>query len=223
VNSVIGDILPIALAIALSPIPIVAVIVMLRSTGGKRTSAAFLAGWLVGILVTVVVFTLLASIIPTTDPDAARVIFGIVAIVLGALLVLMAAGELRTRPGAGEDAKLPEWMSAIDSMTMARAGILGLVLAVTRPKNLLLVIAGGLTIGGAGLQIWPLVITAAIFVLVAASTVLIPVVANLIAAPRLVAPLEQVRLWFVAHNSAIISVAMFIVGVVLIGNGIAAF
>ncbi|MEO8908385.1 MAG: GAP family protein [Microbacteriaceae bacterium] len=222
-NAVIGDILAPALGIALSPIAVIAAILMLRAPSGKRTSLAFLLGWLVGILVAVVVFTLLASIIPASNPDVARLIFGVVAIVLGAALLLLAAGQLRTRPGEGEEAKMPAWMSAIDSLSMPRAGLLGLLLAVAKPKNLLLAIAAGLTIGDAGLRLGPCMITIAIFVVVAASTVLIPVVGHLIAGKRLAAPLETLHIWLVAHTSAVLAAVMFIVGVVLIGNGIAAF
>ena len=62
--SVIGDILPLALGIAISPIPIIAAILMLLSPKAKGTSVGFLLGWVLGIVVAVVLFTLLASVIP---------------------------------------------------------------------------------------------------------------------------------------------------------------
>ena len=55
---VIGEILPLAVGIAISPIPIVAVILMLLSPRAKSTSVGFMIGWVVGIIVAVVVFTL---------------------------------------------------------------------------------------------------------------------------------------------------------------------
>src|SRR4029453_18692301 len=49
-GSVIGEILPLAVGIAISPIPIIAAILMLLSPKAKATSVGFLLGWLAGIL-----------------------------------------------------------------------------------------------------------------------------------------------------------------------------
>ena len=57
INVVIGEILPLALGIAVSPIPIIAAILMLLSPRAKGTSVGFLLGWVVGIVVAVTVFT----------------------------------------------------------------------------------------------------------------------------------------------------------------------
>jgi hypothetical protein len=47
----IGDILPLALGIMISPIPIIAAILMLLSPKAKGTSVGFLVGWVAGIVV----------------------------------------------------------------------------------------------------------------------------------------------------------------------------
>ncbi|HEX5730294.1 GAP family protein, partial [Microbacterium sp.] len=69
-GSVIGDILPLAIGIAISPIPIIAVILLLLSPKAKGTSIGFLLGWVLGIVAAVTVFTLLSSVIPDADSDA---------------------------------------------------------------------------------------------------------------------------------------------------------
>ena len=63
-GAVIGEILPLAVGIAISPIPIIAVILMLLSPRAKGASVGFMIGWVVGIIVAVVMFTLLSSVIP---------------------------------------------------------------------------------------------------------------------------------------------------------------
>ena len=68
----IGEILPLALGIAVSPIPIIAAILMLLSPRAKGTSVGFLLGWVVGIVVAVTVFTLLAAELPASDDDASN-------------------------------------------------------------------------------------------------------------------------------------------------------
>ncbi|UUT36730.1 GAP family protein [Microbacterium elymi] len=84
-GAVIGEILPLALGIAISPIPIIAAILMLLSPKARVTSVGFLLGWVAGIVVAVVVFTLLSSILPADDPSVSKPILGVVRLVLGAL------------------------------------------------------------------------------------------------------------------------------------------
>ena len=45
----IGDMLPFAIGVALSPVPIVAVILMLFSARARQNGPAFLGGWLAGV------------------------------------------------------------------------------------------------------------------------------------------------------------------------------
>ena len=50
-SSLIAEILPLALAIALSPFPIIPAILLLFTAQARSNSIAFLAGWFSGILV----------------------------------------------------------------------------------------------------------------------------------------------------------------------------
>ena len=70
VGSVIGDTLPLAVGIAISPIPIIAAILILLSPKTKVTGAGLLLGWLAGILVAVVLFTVLSSALRSRIPLA---------------------------------------------------------------------------------------------------------------------------------------------------------
>src|SRR5215212_3123278 len=62
-----------------------------------------------------------------------------------------------------------------------------------------------------------------IFVLLAASTVLVPVIGYLIASARLAAPLDGVREWLVENNATIMTVVLLVIGVSVIGEGIGHF
>ena len=46
----IGELLPTALGVAISPLPIVAVVLVLLSARGRSNGPAFLLGWIVGVL-----------------------------------------------------------------------------------------------------------------------------------------------------------------------------
>ena len=222
-GAVIGDILPLALGVAISPIPIIAAILMLLSPKARVTSVGFLLGWVAGIVIAVTVFTLLASVLPRGETDDSHPVKGVIQLVLGALLLLLALRQWRGRPRAGEEPALPKWMQAIDQVTFAKALGLGFLLSAVNPKNLLLAAAAGTDIGSARLDTGSIVIVIAVFTVIAASTILIPVVGYLIAADRLKAPLAALRGWHAKDNPLIKAVLLLVIGANLIGKGIGAF
>jgi threonine/homoserine/homoserine lactone efflux protein len=223
VGSVIGEILPLAVGIAISPIPIIATILMLLSPKAKATSVGFLLGWLAGILVAVVLFTVLSTALPQQDSAGSSPVAGIIKIILGALLLFLAAKQWRARPAEGEHAAMPKWMSAVDSMTAPKGLGLGFLLAAVNPKNLLLAASAGVIIGGANLSLGDAVVVISVFVLIAGCTVLIPVIGYFIASERLAGPLDRLRGWLVDNNTTIMAVLLLVIGVSVIGKGIASF
>ena len=63
----------------------------------------------------------------------------------------------------------------------------------------------------------------AVFTLLAASKILVPLVGYLIAADKLKAPLAALRGWLAKENAVIMAVLLLVIGVNLIGKGIGAF
>jgi threonine/homoserine/homoserine lactone efflux protein len=216
----IGEILPLAVGIAISPIPIIAAILMLLSPKAKGTSLGFLFGWLVGIIAAIVIFTLLSSVL-AQPADGPSTLASVIKIVLGALLLLLAVKQWRNRPAKGEQAALPKWMAAIDTMTPAKALVLGFLLAAVNPKNLLMAASAGLVVGGASLSLGQTIAVIAVFTVIAASTVLGPVIAYLAASAKMAEPLERLREWLVDNNAAIMAVLLLVIGVSVVGKGIA--
>jgi threonine/homoserine/homoserine lactone efflux protein len=222
-GAVIGEILPLALGVAISPIPIIAAILMLLSPKARVTSVGFLLGWMLGIVVAVTVFTLLSTVLPGQDADASNPVQGVIQLVLGVLLLLLALRQWRGRPKAGQEPAMPKWMRAIDKVTFPVAFGLGFLLSAVNPKNLLMAAAAGVDIGSAGLDNGSVVAVITVFTLIAASTVLIPVVGYLIAADKLGGPLDALRLWLTKENAVIMAVLLLVIGVSLLGKGIGSF
>ncbi|HET6300083.1 GAP family protein [Microbacterium sp.] len=222
-GAAIGEILPLALGVAISPIPIIAAILMLLSPRARVTSVGFLLGWVLGIVVAVTVFTLLSSILPEQGSDASNPAQGTIQLILGALLLLLAVGQWRKRPRRGVEPAMPKWMQAIDKMTFPVAFGLGFVLSAVNPKNLLMGAGAGVDIGSAGLAVGEIVLVIAVFTVIAASTVLVPVVGYLVAASKLRDPLDALRGWLEKENAVIMAVLLLVIGVSLIGKGIAGF
>lgn len=222
-NGAIGEVLPLAVGIAISPIPIIAAILMLLSPRARVVGVGFVLGWVVGIVAVVTVFTLVGSALPATDADPAHPVEGVIQIVLGVLLLLVAVRQWRGRPRAGVTPKLPKWMTAIDKITFPLSVGLGFLLSALNPKNLLMGAGAGVDIGGADLEVAAIVVVIAVFTVIAASTVLVPVVAFLVAADRLRAPLDGLRALLEKENAVIMAVLLVVIGVVLIGKGIGSF
>jgi threonine/homoserine/homoserine lactone efflux protein len=221
--SLIGELLPQAATIAISPIPIIAAILMLLSPRARTVAPAFLLGWVAGIAIAVVVVTLLSSSIPAADPDASKPVAGVVKIVLGVLLLLLAVKQWRTRPGAGEEPARPKWMAAIDTITPVKAAGLAFLLAAVNPKNLMMAVAAGVTVGtsqaATGTVVWALVV----FVVIASLSIAVPVIGFVVAGQRVAGALAGLRDWLTANNATIMAVLLLVIGITTIGKGIGAF
>jgi threonine/homoserine/homoserine lactone efflux protein len=190
---VIGDLLPLAVGVAISPLPIIAVILMLMSRQAARTSTGFLLGWLAGIVVVTVVVLLLVGQAGNSAGGQPSTLSSVLKLVFGVLLVLLAARQWRGRPHEGQAPEMPKWMAAIDSFTFGKALGLGFLLSGVNPKNLLMCLGAGTTIGAAHLSGADEVIVVAVFTVIAASTVGVPVIGYLTAREKMAGPLDSMR------------------------------
>ncbi len=177
-GTVIGDLLPLAVGVAVSPVPIIAVILMLLAPRATAASVGFAVGWVIGI---VVVTTITLAVASGADIDSASdsgpsTGAAWVELVLGVLLLAIAVKQWRGRPRPGEEAKLPKWMAAIDHFNAGKALGLGFLLSAINPKNLLMCVGAGIAVAGGGLDGGEQAVTIAVFTLLAASTVLVPVI-----------------------------------------------
>ncbi|WP_062318359.1 GAP family protein [Demequina maris] len=218
-GAVIGEVLPLALGVAISPIPIIAAILMLLSPRARVTGVGFLLGWVVGILVASTLFTLLSSSLTGGD-DGPQPAVGVIQLVLGALLLLLAVRSWRGRPRDGEEPAMPAWMGAIDRFTLPRSLAFGFLMSAVNPKNLLLSASAGLTIGSSASDAATAGVAIAVFTALAASTVAIPVTGYLVAADRMRGPLDSLRAWLATHNALIMAVLLLVIGVSMIGKGL---
>lgn len=218
----LGDLLPVALAIALSPFPVVAVVVVLGTPRAAANGAAFAAGWLagLGVLTTLaVVLTNGAVAADVTDTASDGVAWW--RIVLGVALLALAVQKWRNRPQAGSDEPPPAWMTSLDDIDPPRAARLGALLGGVNPKNVALALAAASTIARADLSRGAAALDAAAFVVLASSTVVGAVLAHLVAPERAAAPLAAIRAFMLDNSTAIVIVILLIFGVQLIGDGLA--
>ena len=94
----IGGSLPLAVGIALSPVPIIAVVLMLTSRRAKVNGPVFVLGWLVGLGIIGAIVLALAGAGAASESGSPATWVSWVKIVLGVLLLLVAVREFRNRP-----------------------------------------------------------------------------------------------------------------------------
>ncbi len=212
-----GAVLPVAVAVALSPFPIIAVVLVLLSPPGGSVGLAFLAGRVVGVAVVVGVFAAVSDVVQKSG-DASP-LASVVRILVGVALLVLALWKWRGRPD-DDEATLPAWMGSIERSSPGRAAVLAFVLSVANPKELLLGVGAGITIGGAGLPLGPTLGVAAAYTVLACVTVAAPVIAFIAAPERMRSRLESLRTMLVRNSAAIMSVLLLVIGALLIGGGL---
>jgi threonine/homoserine/homoserine lactone efflux protein len=221
-GTAIGELLPLAVAIAISVTTIITTVFMLLSPHAKSKTVGLLVGCVVGVAGAVAVFTLLSDLLPAQHSGgSSSLAASLIKMVIGLLLVVLALRQWRERPAKGDRAELPNWMAGVDSMTPGKALVLGLLLSAVVPKNLLIALSAGLIVGEAGFSRGQAAVVIVLFTAIATSTVAVPVVAHLVASARMREPFEGLREWLVENNAVIMVVVLLVIGVVMIGNSIA--
>lgn len=216
--AVIGDLLPFALGVALSPFPIVAVIAVLDSPGGRSRGAAFATGWVAGLLALSLVVVAIGSGLTDGDPSTG---VSWLRLAVGVLLLALAVGKWRSRPGPGSEPKAPGWMAAIDAYGTGRTFLLGVGLAGANPKNAALTLAAAAGITESGTSGEAAAVAIAVFVVLASVSVLASVGFSLVAPARAAAPLARVKEFMARNNAVIMMVVLLLLGVNLIGKAMA--
>jgi threonine/homoserine/homoserine lactone efflux protein len=203
--------------VAISPVPIIVVILMLFSKSAKVNSLSFLVGWIIGLLGAGLI--VLALGISSSD-GAPSSTSGVIKILIGALFILLGIRQWRSRPQPGEQATTPGWMVAIDDFSAVKAFGVGVLLSGVSPKNLGLTIAAAASIGAGGLSSGDEIVVLVVFVLIASVTVAAPAVLNLILGSKAESTLTEMKEWLVANNATIMSVLFVVLGAKVLGGGI---
>jgi threonine/homoserine/homoserine lactone efflux protein len=216
----IGEILTFAIGVAISPIPIISVILMLFSDRAKVNGPAFLLGWVVALAAVSTVVYVLAhdGDVATSSSASDSVSWG--KIVLGVLLLSLARRNWRKRPHAGEEPEMPKWLATVESVSPAKAFGLAVVLAAVNPKNLILTLGAIAGLAQLGLTTSDAVVAIVVFVVIASLTIVGPVLYALVGGTRARASLDSAKVWLTVHNAAVLAVLFMVFGVNIIAQGL---
>jgi hypothetical protein len=211
---------PLGLAAAASPVPIITGITL---TGGRRPTVSLVAYLLGGLLAYAVLGAVGVGLVSQSsvlgrEGNPSTLALSI-ELVIGVFLVAAVLFILLTRRAASGT---PRWMTAVEAFGPARAFLTGIVILSPHVKNLLLLAAAINIVGTAHLG----AVSSAIAILVFMAITLSPVLAPLVV--YLTRPAEQAaartggwKRWLERNNQLILAVVFGVIGLKLITDALA--
>lgn len=214
-----SETLPLAAAIAFSPLAIASVVLMLLSQNARAATVGFLVGFAGGVGLVAAITYALALLLPHGADDrsisAPYLLMG-----LGAVAIVLAIQQGRSRPAEGDELEVPGWMAKVDGMNPGKAIVLGAFFGGVKPKNLLLSIALGVALEATDATVGEAAGALGIVLLLGSLPIIVPVVVAFIGGAGVRDRLDRLRAWMIANNAAIVGSVLVLIGVVLIAKGL---
>jgi hypothetical protein len=219
---VVLHMLPFAVGIAISPVPIITVILMLFTPRPRSNGAGFVLGWFLGIGIPALVVFMVDRVINQGDvaTPPSRMALNL-RIAVGVILILVAAWNWMHRNKQDVENKKPLLMRVVDSITPWKAIVLGFLFAdVTNPKNLALTVAGCMAITAGHLSAVGNAIVLTLFTGMASLGVALPVLLFLSGGDAAKLTVEQWRQWLMKHKKGVMALLFLVFGIALLVRGV---
>jgi hypothetical protein len=216
------NMLPYALGIAISPVPVTTVILTLFSARPRLNGSGFLLGWAMGIAVPAIVVMMLA-INQGMDPDEPpSQLASVLRIVLGAVLLVIAIKNWIQRHKPSEGSSKPLLFKLVDAISPWKAWAVGLLFAVvTNPKNMALTVAGCIEISAARASVLESAFLLIIFVVISSLGVAAPVILYLLGGDASKKTIEAWKQWLVLHKQTVMALLFIVFGLSFVVKGLA--
>lgn len=221
--SAVGAALTPAIAVALNPIAIAALILVLQSPRAKSVGGMFVLGWVIAVFGIIAVTYLLGDVVMDDGEELANDAVNLSQAALGVLLLALAWRRWRRRPAPGTPVEEPKVFAKLTSVGVLAAFGIGLASAVLNVKAVPLAVAAGVRLAQSGIHGTEGMVAVVITTVVASITIIGPWVAVLLFGERTQASLVAVKDWLLANLSPIIVVVLVILGFNLLGSALLLF
>jgi arginine exporter protein ArgO len=215
IGSELAGLVPLALVVAASPLTVIPTVLMLHTTRPRPTGLAYLLGWLVGMVALTGFFVEVPELLGGLHMGSPRLAW--VRIVVGTALIALGSYAWVTRHTRSHE---PKWLRQFTEASPRKGFFIAVLLTVLNPKVLFVGLAAGLSIGTSTLDRTGKVIVALAFVVMSISSVIVPIVAYLIAGDRLEPALARLKAWMDKHNASIVAVVLLVIGAMVLYKGI---
>ena len=212
------DSLPMAIGLALSPGPVIATIVILMTPRAKVNSISLLLGWFLGIYIIGTLVLVLPGM--ETNRGQPTTLAGIIRIILGILLLVLALRLWLKRPKSSDEISTPKFFSSIDKFGFGKSILTGLFFSIANVKCIALSAAGAARIDNALSNDYEIHMTLVTFALIGSITILIPIIIYFIAGNKVESTFQSWKEWLIKNNKVILMVILILISIILIKKGI---
>lgn len=196
-SGLVLDVLPGAVGIAISPVALIVVIVLVLAAD-RRRAVAFAAGWVIGLTLVTTVGFFVGNALGLRSEGLVSPVAGIIQLTAGIIIIALLLREWMRRARPDGHLQLSTWEERVGELTAKGAFRFALSLVLASPKSLSLSLVAGLLIsaGPTGMSVW----TAGVFIAVAVSTVVAPLLWLLFGRGERDERLRALRDWLIVHE-----------------------
>lgn len=216
----VGEALPLATGLALSPLAVITGIILLLGDRGRVKAALFALGWLGAILVIAATAFWVVDVAEDVDAEGTATGVDIVQLLLALLFFGLAVLSWRKRPREGGPAPHNKLLRRLDGIGVAGALLVGLAQGFVVIKNIPLAAGAGARLGEAELTGGEAAVALLVFAVVSTAGVLVPLAVALVGGRTLTPSLTAAREWLEANTSSITITVLAVLGSFFLGQGI---
>ena len=210
--------LPIALGIAASPGPILALMILLMTPRAIPNSYSFLLGWFIVLMLVGTLFLHSPGLNEFSgDPT---LLSGWIRISLGSSFLLYSLFIAKDIPKKGEAVAPPKWLGKVDSYGLVHALIIGFIFSGPNIKNAAMVATGAASIHGEGLSSFQELIVLILFCFFASLGVLLPHSIFLLFRDNAESVFAKMKIWLLRNRVLILMLVLIIFGSLSLYRGI---
>lgn len=213
----LGSTLSLAVGIMISPLPMIAIFIVLMAPKARSNGVAFTAGWALSVLGLIYICISLGQGFQNNQPTSGE---GILQTILGAAFLYLGFKEFRTSYQSHGDPKLPGWMKRAEKLSFFQAFMMGAILDFVNVKNIPLAAQAIVVVRPLNLNLSQQWITAIGFALIASLPFLVPTIWLFLDGEGARKPLGQARDFLERHNHLVMGALFLIMGSQAIGGGI---
>lgn len=217
--SAFAEVMPLAVALALSPFAVVTGVVLLLGERGRPRAALFGLGWFAGILGIASAAFWVVDAAHGADAQEADDAVEVGKIVLGGIFLALALLSWRKRPAAGERPREAKLLDRLSAMSGPAAFGLGLAQGVVVVKNVPLAVGAGVAIGDANATDGEALVLLVLFAVLATGGVIGPLLVSLAGGAWASAKLADLRIWLEANLTTITVAILVLLGVLFVIDG----
>jgi len=220
-TELILSLIPLAIAAALQPPQVIALVILIQTKRGEANGLAYIIGMIAFRLFLGGSFWILISNVEETIETSGgnfSLLVGTMLLVLGILMLVNALRRGFSKHG--EDEAAASWLDKLQNVTPLRAALVGVAFLALDPKDWLVDIAAINLIADADLSGSKSLLTFLAYILMAQSLLLIPLILFFFLPQRTRSGLTRLTVWMKRHEQTIEIIFALIFGLLFLQIGL---